>query len=126
MLKPWNRFRSKLDTFQISIQYMSPIHVKICFQLIIGIPNDRFLSIFSLKFYMLSCFLHRLSHYIPLGLGTPIIRVEDGAPISYTSLFPYLGRNYVLNLFSCRVLFFMVENDRIILSFGLGQEGKEY
>jgi hypothetical protein len=53
MLKPWNRARSKLDPFQISIEYLSPIHVKICFQLIIFIPNDRFLSICSLKFYML-------------------------------------------------------------------------
>ena len=47
-----------LKPFQISIEYLSPIHVtKICFQLIIGIPNGRFLSICSLKFYII--FLYR-------------------------------------------------------------------
>lgn len=52
----WNKARSKLDPFEISIHYLSPIDVKICFQLIIGIPNDRFLGICSLKFYMLFLF----------------------------------------------------------------------
>jgi hypothetical protein len=140
MLKPWNRARSKLGPFQISIGYLSPVHVKICFQLIIGIPSDQFLSICNLKFYMFFLFPILSIPVNPTWFRYPnnksrkwrphIIQMAlpyhtGGTPISYRrrphiihSAPPYRTlhcslisyRNYLLNTSFCRVVFFMGEN----------------
>jgi hypothetical protein len=118
MLKRWNRARSQLDLLHISIEYLSQIHV----QLIIGIPDDRFLSVCHLKLYMFFLF-----PTLPIPLYPPLFRHPDSrrqCPITNTSLLPYSYRNYLLNASVCRVLFFMGGNNWISLCFGLGQEGK--